>query len=211
MADPIGTTKSCLTVADLAEPGPSLLDHAQHTEIPTLGEVEVNSRHSVISPGKLSGLNRMTDTTSVPISSSSRRRELTVDSIKETFRPPTSSKARERKKELSYENLKDVFSRPTTSARKDTTLGSLKETLGRSSSKYGLLDRRKEFTLESLSSSEARAMSGLLRQASLERIGSSRIGNFVTSASKSRIGNYHVGTNGRIPTPDGRIVVSLMK
>jgi hypothetical protein len=33
------------------------------------------------------------------------------------------------------------------------------------------MERRKEFTLESLSTSEARAMSGLLRQASLEKIG----------------------------------------
>ena len=55
-------------------------------------------------------------------------------------------------------------------------------------------------------------MSGLLRQASLEKIGSSRIGNFVPSGSKSRLSNYAFGSpalgEGRIASPDGRLLVS---
>nr|KAI8731328.1 AN1-type zinc finger protein 4-like [Biomphalaria glabrata] len=62
--------------------------------------------------------------------------------------------------------------------------------------------RLKEFALESLSSSEARSMSGLLRQASIEKIGSSHIGSLANSANKSRLGNYYIPENGRLSTPD---------
>lgn len=92
---------------------------------------------------------------------------------------------------LVLDNLRDTFMRPTTSSR------------------YSGRERRKEFALESLSSSEARAMSGILRQASIEKIGSSHIGNFVSSASKSRLSNYSLSNahqDGRIPTPETRLV-----
>lgn len=58
-------------------------------------------------------------------------------------------------------------------------------------------------------------MSGLLRQASLEKIGSSRIGNFVSSGSKSRLSNYGLGSSGlqdgRITTPEGRLVSARLQ
>ena len=132
-------------------------------------------------------------------------------------RPVTSSKI----KDVTLENLRESLKPPSSSKGKskvkgDLFLESLRETLGQSSSlsRHSSLDKRKEFTLESLSTSEARAMSGLLRQASLEKVGSSRIGNVtVTSASRNRVtGNYTLGNStfqdGRITTPEGRLVVS---
>lgn len=129
---------------------------------------------------------------------SSKVREVTLDNIRDSLPPPNSSKGKSRVK-TDY-----------------TLFDSLRETLGASSSmsRHSSLDKRKEFTLESLSTSEARAMSGLLRQASLEKVGSSRIGNVtVTSASRNRVtGNYMLGNStfpdGRITTPEGRLVVS---
>lgn len=144
--------------------------------------------------------------------SCSSKKESTSESVKETAKSSASSKAKQLlKNDLTIENIKEVLGRPNTSSR-DIMLESLQETLGRpptTTSRYKGLERRKEFTLESLSSSEARAMSGLLRQASLEKIGSSRIGNF--TGSKSRLGNYSIGPSvqdGRITTPEGRLVVS---
>ena len=140
-----------------------------------------------------------------------RKQTSSVENLKETLRPPTSSKNKQKLKggEMTIESLKEVLARPT-STTQDLTLESLQDTFGRptTSSRYKGLERRKEFTLESLSSSEAKAMSGLLRQASLEKIGSSRIGNF--SPSKSRLGNYTLGSGqeGRIITPEGRLMVS---
>lgn len=135
-------------------------------------------------------------------------------------RPVTSSKI----KDVTLENLRESLKPPSSSKGKnkvkgDLFLESLRETLGQSSSlsRHSSLDKRKEFTLESLSTSEARAMSGLLRQASLEKVGSSRIGNVtVTSASRNRVtGNYTLGNStfqdGRITTPEGRLVVSVEK
>ena len=133
-------------------------------------------------------------------------------------RPLTSNKI----KDVTLENFRESLKPPSTSKGKpkvkgDIFLESLRETLGQtpSLSRHSSLDKRKEFTLESLSTSEARAMSGLLRQASLEKVGSSRIGNVtVTSANRNRVtGNYTLGNStfqdGRITTPEGRLVVSV--
>ncbi|XP_033756479.1 AN1-type zinc finger protein 4-like [Pecten maximus] len=152
---------------------------------------------------------------------SSKMKDLALESFKDSLRPPTSSKNKQKLKgsDLTIESLKEVLGRPTTSSR-DVTLESLQETFGRptTSSRYKGLERRKEITLESLSTSEARAMSGLLRQASLEKIGSSRIGNignFVPSGSKSRLSNYTFGSpalpDGRMTTPEGRLVSARLQ
>ncbi|XP_069123735.1 AN1-type zinc finger protein 4-like [Argopecten irradians] len=152
---------------------------------------------------------------------SSKMKDLTLENFKDSLRPPTSSKNKQKLKssDLTIESLKEVLGRPTTSSR-DLTLESLQETFGRptTSSRYKGLERRKEITLESLSTSEARAMSGLLRQASLEKIGSSRIGNignFVPSGNKSRLSNYAFGSpalpDGRMTTPEGRLVSARLQ
>jgi hypothetical protein len=128
---------------------------------------------------------------------SSKVKDVTLENLRESLRPPNSSKGKP--------IIKTEYS----------LFDSLRDTIGASSSlsRHSSLDKRKEFTLESLSSSEARAMSGLLRQASLEKVGSSRIGNVtVTSASRNRVtGNYMLGNStfpdGRITTPEGRLVV----
>lgn len=135
-------------------------------------------------------------------------------------RPVTSNKI----KDVTLENLRESLKPPSSSKGKnkikgDLFLESLRETLGQSSSlsRHSSLDKRKEFTLESLSTSEARAMSGLLRQASLEKVGSSRIGNVtVTSASRNRVtGNYTLDNStfqdGRITTPEGRLVSARLQ
>lgn len=134
--------------------------------------------------------------TSRPVTSN-KVKDVTLDNLRESLRPPNSSKGKSKMK-TDY-----------------TLFDSLRDTLGASSSmsRHSSLEKRKEFTLESLSTSEARAMSGLLRQASLEKVGSSRIGNVtVTSASRNRVtGNYMLGNStfpdGRITTPEGRLVV----
>ena len=59
--------------------------------------------------------------------------------------------------------------------------------------------------LESLTSQEAR---GMLRQTSLERLGSSKIPSYVQSASKSRSGYTYNGD--RIYTPEGTRIVSSL-
>ncbi len=97
-----------------------------------------------------------------------------------------------------------------TASNKDLPkMGNLKDGHPRlpSSSKYGL-DRKQSILLESLSSQEAR---GLLRQASLERLGSSKIPNFVTSASKSNRSQAGFPLNNpeeRMRTPESRLVSS---
>jgi len=144
----------------------------------------------------------------LPLPSSASKKD--TSSVKESVKPSTKAKQL-LNNDITIENLKEVLGRPNTSSR-DLMLESLQETFGRptTSSRYKGMERRKEFTLESLSTSEARAMSGLLRQASLEKIGSSRIGNF--TGSKSRLGNYSIGPSvqdGRITTPEGRLVVGL--
>lgn len=129
---------------------------------------------------------------------SSKMKDVTIDNLRESLRPTNSSKGKSK--------LKTEYS----------LFDSIRDTIGATSSmsRHSSLEKRKEFTLESLSTSEARAMSGLLRQASLEKVGSSRIGNVtVTSASRNRVtGNYTLGNStfpdGRITTPEGRLVVS---
>lgn len=144
-----------------------------------------------------------------------KKKDVTLENYKDTLQPPSTSKSKQKMKgDLTIENLKEVLGRPPTTS-KDVTLESLQESLGRptTSSRFKGLDRRKEFTLESLSTSEARAMSGLLRQASLEKIGSSRIGNFGPSGSKSRLGNYALGNTsqeGRIISPEERLLVGVL-
>ncbi|XP_062598601.1 AN1-type zinc finger protein 4-like [Saccostrea cucullata] len=142
-----------------------------------------------------------------------KKKDVNLENYKDTLQPPPSSSSKTKQKlkgDLTIENIKEVLGRPQAS-NKDLTLESLQESLGRptTSSRFKGLERRKEFTLESLSTSEARAMSGLLRQASLEKIGSSRIGNFVPSGSKSRLGNYALGSTsqeGRIISPEERLL-----
>lgn len=93
----------------------------------------------------------------------------------------------------------DAYKRsPTISSHKDFVLDTWRP---------NTTTRCKEFALEGLTSSEARTVSGMLRQASIEKIGSSHIGSIVTSASKSRMGNYcSVQDAGRISTPESRLV-----
>lgn len=87
------------------------------------------------------------------------------------------------------------------SSRKDFVLDSFL--------RAGSTTRRTEFAIEGLSSGEARTMSSVLRQTSVEKIGSSHIGSIVNSASKSRFGNYcSIQENGRIATPESRLMVS---
>lgn len=93
-------------------------------------------------------------------------------------------------KELTTSSLRgDGFSRPTTSTR------------------FPGMDLRKEYALESLSTGQARAVSGLLRQASIEKLGTSHIGSLVSSASKSRLGSYCI-QEARSHTPENRLMVS---
>ncbi|XP_045214061.2 AN1-type zinc finger protein 4-like isoform X1 [Mercenaria mercenaria] len=132
---------------------------------------------------------------------SSKIKDVTLENLRESLRPPNSSKGKSK--------IKTEYS----------LFDSLRDSIGASSSlsRHSSLDKRKEFTLESLSTSEARAMSGLLRQASLEKVGSSRIGNVtVTSASRNRVtGNYMLGNStfpdGRITTPEGRLVSARLQ
>ena len=90
--------------------------------------------------------------------------------------------------------MADPYKRSPMSSRKDFVLDAFLRPTTTS--------RRKEFALEGLSSSEARAMSGILRQASIEKIGS-------ISPSKSRLGNYcsSIQEAGRISTPESRHMV----
>ncbi|KAK3763454.1 hypothetical protein RRG08_053308 [Elysia crispata] len=87
--------------------------------------------------------------------------------------------------------MADPYKRSPMSSRKDFVLDAFL--------RPSTTSRRKEFALEGLSSSEARAMSGILRQASIEKIGS-------ISPTKSRLGNYcsSIQEAGRISTPESR-------
>ena len=84
------------------------------------------------------------------------------------------------------------------------------ETVRRPPTTSSHCDWKKDFALESLSSREAYAVTGMLRQASLERIGSSHIGNFLHSSAKSKFsaGNSNSSLEGPGSNPDRRIVVS---
>ncbi|XP_074647919.1 AN1-type zinc finger protein 4-like [Tubulanus polymorphus] len=141
-------------------------------------------------------------------SSSSRRgKDLTLESIKESLRT-----ARERNKrgaDLNLESIREALGRR--GAGGSTAASAASDNVDSTTS----AKQKKEFTIESLSTTEARAMSGLLRQASIERLGSSRIsGNFVASANKSRYAA--TGNRGntastlkdgtRIVTPDARLM-----
>ena len=102
---------------------------------------------------------------------------------------------------------KEEVPRQASSNKKEVTFDAIHETLGHP----GTPDRKREFALESLSQTEARAMSGMLRQAAMEPLGSSRISSFIRSASRSRAGfslNNSNLNSGRISTPEGRMVVS---
>ncbi|KAK3594871.1 hypothetical protein CHS0354_005944 [Potamilus streckersoni] len=147
---------------------------------------------------RLSSLNDASSSRSV---TSSKKKDVSLETLRDSLRPPNSSKGKSKLKgDLSlFESLRESLGKPT------------------NSSKFSGLEKRKEFTLESLTTSEARAMSGLLRQASLEKVGSSRIGNItVTSASKTRVsGNYTLGNTtfqeGRITTPEGRLMSARLQ
>ena len=102
------------------------------------------------------------------------------------------------------ETLGEVLKRSPLSARKEMTVGG-GFSRPTTSTRFHGLDRRKEFALESLSTGEARTMSGILRQASIEKLGTSHIGSLVSSASKSRMGSYCI-QDARIPTPESRLV-----
>lgn len=107
------------------------------------------------------------------------------------------------------ETLGEVLKRSPLSARKEMTVGSGFSRPSTSARFHGL-DRRKEFALESLSTGEARTMSGILRQASIEKLGTSHIGSIVSSASKSRLGSYCI-QEARIPTPESRLVSARLQ
>ncbi|XP_005112309.1 AN1-type zinc finger protein 4 isoform X2 [Aplysia californica] len=98
----------------------------------------------------------------------------------------------------------DPYKRSPISSHKDFVLDSFM--------RPSTTTRRKEFALEGLTSSEARTVSGMLRQASIEKIGSSHIGSIVSSASKSRMGNYcSIQEAGRITTPESRMVSARLQ
>ncbi|XP_050394542.1 AN1-type zinc finger protein 4 [Patella vulgata] len=147
------------------------------------------------------------------LTSSARRRECNFEMYKESLRPSLSSKSRKQKCDQATDS-KDLHKRISSSAKKEISIESLRDSLMRqpTTSRYG---SRKEFQLESLTTSEACSMSGLLRQASIEKIGTSHIANFVsTSAGKSRLGNYNMAASsqeGCIPTPENRMVSARLQ
>jgi len=117
-----------------------------------------------------------------PRSSNLQPSDLTLEALREfTSRAPSSSKTLERL--LNYEHLP----RPPTSTKPD------KEP--RPVSKISNIER--------MSQSEAR---GLLRQASLERLGSSKLTSLVGNGAKSRGFPLVKDAAGRIQTPEGRMV-----
>ncbi|CAG5128449.1 unnamed protein product, partial [Candidula unifasciata] len=98
----------------------------------------------------------------------------------------------------------DPYKRSPISSRKDFVLDSFL--------RPATTARRKDFTLGGLNSSETCAMSGILRQASIEKIGSSHIGSIVNSASKSRLGGYGgVQESGRISTPENHLLSARLQ
>lgn len=177
---------------------------------PLLGVNESDSLQAILKQAQLSGLRKeikelsqeLQEATRSP--TSSRKKDNTLDYLKESLslRPNTSTRGLD--KLLATSGRESAAGRPTTSSKKEKTL----DTLGRptTSSKYSNLERKQGIVLESLSHTEAR---GLLRQASLERLGSSKISSYIQSTSKSRAGfSLSGGGQGRIGTPEGRIVVS---
>lgn len=107
------------------------------------------------------------------------------------------------------ETLGEVLKHSPLSARKEVALGS-GFSRPTTSARFHGLDRRKEFALESLSTGEARTMSGILRQASIEKLGTSHISSIVSSASKSRLSSYCI-QEARIPTPESRLSARLQR
>ncbi|PVD38525.1 hypothetical protein C0Q70_01141 [Pomacea canaliculata] len=106
------------------------------------------------------------------------------------------------------ETLGEVLKRSPLTARKDMTVSGLRAdgfSRPTTSSRFPGVDRRKEIALENLTTGEARTMSGILRQASIEKLGTSHMGTIVSSASKSRLSNYCI-QEAHIPTPEGRIM-----
>jgi len=98
----------------------------------------------------------------------------------DSARPYTSSK---RKEPLTLDRLKESLRGATSGVPEATQLpyhrSSSRQHEGRSSSRqHDVTLGTQRIALESLSSSEAKAMSGLLQQASLECLGSSNINNF---------------------------------
>ena len=132
-----------------------------------------------------------------PVTSSRKREPPSLQTVKES-QPLLNSKASN-----STNNERSFIPKERSSSRHGKMSPSLKEgnlgrphTSNRHKQSQGLL-------LESLTSQEAR---GLLRQTSLERLGSSKISSIVRSASKSRSGYNYNGE--RIYSPDGSRIVS---
>ena len=110
------------------------------------------------------------------------------------------------------ETLGEVLKRssPRGNRKEMSTVSSAGASSRPTSTRFHGLDhlRRKDFSLESLSTGEARSVSGILRQASIEKLGTSHIGSLVSSASKSRMGNYCI-QEARIPTLESRLVMKI--
>ncbi|XP_052780578.1 AN1-type zinc finger protein 4-like [Mya arenaria] len=180
----------------LKEPGENIVGRSESSDCDKIASCAPASvKQELLDMGKL--VNEATPGPSRPVTSVKKE---SSHNFNDTMRVTHSSRAKSKVKDYSL-------------------FDSLRDTLGASSSmsRHSSLDKRKEFTLESLTTSEARAMSGLLRQASLEKVGSSRIGNVtVTSASRNRVtGNYMLGNStfneGRITTPDGRLLSARLQ
>lgn len=123
-----------------------------------------------------------------------------------------SSKLKKRQDQFIH-NLRDALCDPTTGQGRVSSSKEMPrspETVRRPPTTSSHCDWKKDFALESLSSSEAYAVTGMLRQASLERIGSSHIGNFIHSSTKSKFsaGNLNNNFEGPVSNPDRRIVSS---
>lgn len=117
-----------------------------------------------------------------------------------------------KRQERYMQNLRDAFSEP---AAATVRVGSSKEkprtpdpSRRLPPSTSSRCDWKKEFSLESLSRSEAYAVTGMLRQASLERIGSSHIGNFIHSSMKGTFSAGNGNLKGAISNPDQGILSS---
>lgn len=133
-----------------------------------------------------------------PVTSSRKREPPSLQTVKES-QPLLNSKPSN-----STSNELSSIPKERSSSRHGNISPSLKEgSLGRprTSSRH---KQSQGLLLESLTSQEAR---GLLRQTSLERLGSSKISSIVRSASKSRSGYNYNGE--RIYSPDGSRIVSI--
>ena len=143
------------------------------------------------------------------LSSSSRRRE-PKDLSKDQLPPDPGPRPRSSalKPDFSLEALKDFTQRAPSSSKTLERLLSY-ENVPRPPTSKKDKDSRPVSKIERMSQSEAR---GLLRQASLERLGSSKLSSLVSAGPKGRgysINGTALKDSGRIPTPEGRMVVSL--